>query len=122
VHALAYPLGGEFHIAHGVSNALLLPHVMAFNIQGAPDRYAQIAVALGVKPLGSDEETARAGVSVVSDLLRDCGLPLTLTDLGIAKADIQVMAKSAMTVTRLLNNNVRKVTFEDVTKIYDEAF
>jgi alcohol dehydrogenase class IV len=121
VHALSYPLGSEFHIAHGISNALLLPHVMAFNIQGAPDRYAQIAFALGVKPLGSKVESARAGAIAVKDLLKGCGLPQTLTDLGIAKMDIQAIAKSAMTVTRLLNNNVREVRFEDAIKIYEGA-
>jgi alcohol dehydrogenase class IV len=121
VHALSYPLGSEFHIAHGISNALLLPHVMAFNIQGAPDRYAQIAFALGVKPLGSKVESARAGTIAVKDLLKGCGLPQTLTDLGIAKMDIQAIAKSAMTVTRLLNNNVREVRFEDAIKIYEGA-
>ncbi len=50
VHALAYPLGGEFHIAHGLANALLLPHVLRFNIQTAPERYADIARELGTAP------------------------------------------------------------------------
>ena len=49
VHALAYPLGGEFHIAHGVSNSVLLPHVMAFNLPAAPQRYAEVALAMGVE-------------------------------------------------------------------------
>ncbi len=59
VHALAYPLGGRFHIAHGVSNALLLPHVLRFNFSAAPERYAEISAALGVARNGSALTTAR---------------------------------------------------------------
>ena len=62
VHALSYPLGGEFHISHGVSNSLFLPHVLEFNIPAAPDRHAQIALALGVEPAGADLETAKLGL------------------------------------------------------------
>ena len=69
VHALAYPLGGRFHIAHGVSNALLLPHVLRFNFSAAPERYAEIAVALGVARNGSDLGTAEQGVEFLSQLI-----------------------------------------------------
>ena len=62
VHALAYPLGGEFHIAHGVANALLLPHVLRLNIEASPERYARIAEALGVGPSGDPMADALAGV------------------------------------------------------------
>src|SRR5688572_18602284 len=61
VHALAYPLGGEFHVAHGVSNALLLPHVLAFNLGSAEDRYADIAIAAGAEAGGSAEALAKRG-------------------------------------------------------------
>src|ERR1041385_1027232 len=50
VHALSYPLGGRFHVAHGVSNAVLLPGVLRFNLVAAPERYAEVAVALGIQP------------------------------------------------------------------------
>lgn len=122
VHALAYPLGGRFHVAHGISNALLLPYVMEFNIPEAPDRFANIALALGVERAGSDFETARKGVEKVGQLLRDCGLPTKLSELGVPREAIDDMAEAAMTVTRLLKNNLREVTLGDAKKIYEEAY
>ncbi len=62
VHALSYPLGGEFHVAHGVANAVLLPHVLEFNLPAAPKRYAEVAIALGVTPGATYEETAKRGL------------------------------------------------------------
>ncbi|HSV15873.1 MAG TPA: iron-containing alcohol dehydrogenase [Tepidisphaeraceae bacterium] len=124
VHALAYPLGGEFHIAHGVSNALLLPHVLAFNLPAAPQRYAQIAIAMG-EPMASgasDLDTAARGVARVADLSRRCGVPQRLSQIGIPESAIERMAKAAMTVTRLLERNVRQVTLNDAIAIYRSAF
>jgi alcohol dehydrogenase class IV len=122
VHALAYPLGGEFHVAHGVSNAVLLPHVIEFNLPAAPKRYADIAVALGAEPAKCDEETARRGLIKLRELCRDCGIPSSLKELNVPESAIDRMAKSAMTVTRLLNLNVREVTLADATDIYRKAF
>src|SRR2546429_10023053 len=82
-HALAYPLGGEFHVAHGVSNAVLLPHVIEFNLPAAPKRYADIAVALGAEPGRHDEETARRGLDRLRELSRQCGIPASLSQLGV---------------------------------------
>src|SRR5690606_9840120 len=65
VHALAYPLGGEFHIPHGVANSLLLPHVMRFNMEAAPERYASVAHALGVPRSEDPTRDAERGVSVI---------------------------------------------------------
>src|ERR1019366_9982117 len=73
VHALAYPLGGRFHIAHGVSNALLLPHVLRFNFSAAPERYAEIAAALGVSRNGSVLLTAAHAVDFLSQPAPDSG-------------------------------------------------
>lgn len=122
VHALAYPLGGEFHIAHGVSNALLLPHVLEFNLPAAPSRYAAIAQALGAEDCGDDLATARAGLEEVHELSRRCGVPARLSELGIPETAIDRMAAGAMTVTRLLDRNVRTVTLEDAKMIYRRAF
>jgi len=121
VHALAYPLGGRFHIAHGVSNALLLPHVLRFNFSAAPSRYAEISVALGVDRNCSDLGTAEKGVEFLSKLSRDCGVPQKLSDLKIPRDAIPGMAKAAMLVTRLLKNNVRDVTEADAVQIYEAA-
>lgn len=122
VHALAYPLGSEFHIAHGVSNALLLPHLMEFNMSAEPNRYAKIAEALGVTPLPSPYETAKAGVEKIRTLAYACGVPSKLSDLKIPEQAIEDMAKSAITITRLLNNNLRAVTLEDAKQIYLDAY
>ncbi len=122
VHALAYPLGGKFHVAHGVSNALLLPHVLRFNFPGAPERYAEIAAALGVARNGPDLGTAEKGVEFLSQLSRDCGVPQKLSDLNISRDAIPSLAQSAMQVRRLLKNNLRPLTEADAARIYEAAF
>ncbi|MDR3457415.1 MAG: iron-containing alcohol dehydrogenase [Verrucomicrobiae bacterium] len=122
VHALSYPLGGKFHIAHGVANALLLPHVSRFNISAAPERYADISVALGLARNGAALTTAEHGVEFLSRLSRDCGVPQKLSELNIPRTAIPGLAKSAMQVTRLLKNNPRPVTEADAVKIYEETF
>jgi alcohol dehydrogenase class IV len=121
VHALAYPLGGEFEIPHGVSNAVLLPYVLEFNLPAMPERYAEIAVALGVPRLADPVATARAGIERIRQLIRACGLPATLSELGVPESAIPRMVESAMTVTRLLKNNPREITPEDAERIYRSA-
>lgn len=122
VHALSYPLGSMFHLPHGLSNALLLPYVMEFNLVASPNRYADVAVALGCERLKDDLTTARKGVEKVMELIRQCGLPLRLRDAGVIEEAIPTMAKDAMKVQRLLKNNPREVTLEDAINIYKEAF
>jgi alcohol dehydrogenase class IV len=122
VHALAYPLGGRFHIAHGVSNALLLPHVLRFNVSAAPERYAEVSVALGVARNGSAVTTAEHGVDFLSQLSRDCGVPQKLSELNISRDVIPALAKSAMQVQRLLKNNLRELTEADAAQIYEAAY
>jgi alcohol dehydrogenase class IV len=122
VHALAYPLGGSFHVAHGLSNAVLLPHVMAFNLEAAPERYAGIAVALGARPAENDVETAKRGVERVLEISRHIGIPCGLSELGISEAALDGIVASAMTVVRLLKNNPRVVTGEDARQIYQNAW
>jgi alcohol dehydrogenase class IV len=122
VHALAYPLGGQFHIAHGVSNAVLLPHVVRFNLPAAADRYAEVARALGVKGGSSAMSTAELGVKQLVELSRACGVPQSLSALGIPRDAIPSLARAAMQVTRLLKNNPRALTEEDAVRIYEAAF
>lgn len=122
VHALAYPLGSEFHVAHGVSNAVLLPHVLRFNLPAAPERYAQMALALGVEADGSVEETARRGLDRLQALCQECGIPSGLSELGVPEEAIPGMAVAAMKVTRLLKNNVREMTAADAEEIYRAAY
>ena len=122
VHALSYPLGGRFHIAHGVANSLLLPHVIRFNAPAAPERYAEAALALGVQPGASASATAERGVAFLAQLSRDCGAPQTLSEINIPRDAIPSLAKAAMQVARLLKNNLRPVTEADAVAIYEAAF
>lgn len=122
VHALAYPLGSEFHIAHGLSNALLLAPVLRFNLPAAPERYADIAIALGVKPQSTATATAEAGIALIEKLCADCGIPRGISALNIPESAIPRMAAAAMKVTRLLKNNPREVTLPDAEAIYAEAY
>jgi alcohol dehydrogenase class IV len=122
VHALAYPLGGRFHISHGVSNALLLPHVLRFNFSAAPERYAEISAALGIVSNGSALTTAEHGVDFLSQLSRDCGVPQKLSQLNVPRDAIPAMARSAMSVTRLLKNNLRPLTEANAEGIYEAAY
>lgn len=122
VHALSYPLGSMFHLPHGLSNALLLPYVMKYNMVASPVRYANVAIALGCDRQNDDLATAKNGVEKVKQLIRECGLPLRLRDAGVKEDAIPEMAKDAMKVQRLLKNNPREVTLDDAVKIYKEAF
>jgi alcohol dehydrogenase class IV len=122
VHALAYPLGGEFHVPHGLSNAVLLPHVMLFNAMASPSRHADVAVALGAEPAGDPLETARRGVEKLRTLMRQCGVPMTLAQMGVPETAIPNMVISAMKVTRLLKNNPRDLTADDAEQLYRQAY
>lgn len=122
IHALSYPLGSEYHIAHGLSNALLLPYVMEFNLPVAVERYARVAELLGVPDGGSREIRAKAGIDTIRKLMLDCGIPASLSELGILKDVLPGMAASAMKVQRLLVNNPREVTLEDAVSIYTKAY
>lgn len=122
VHALSYPLGGEFHIPHGLSNAILLPSVMKFNRPANLKRYAEVAVALGCEPGKDDNETAQRGVDFIYQLADTVGIPKKLTDLGIPQTAVDGMAKAAMEVQRLLKNNPREVTEQDARDIYNSLY
>ncbi|MBD2757804.1 iron-containing alcohol dehydrogenase [Spirosoma validum] len=122
VHALSYPLGSTFHLAHGFSNALLLPYVMEFNIPAAVSRYAQVALSLGCERGKDDAETAAKGVQKINELIRECGIPARLRDVNIPKEAIPQMADDALKITRLLKNNPREITRDDAIAIYTAAY
>lgn len=122
VHALSYPLGSRFHIAHGLSNALLLPPVLKFNLSAAPERYADIARAMRCPPAKTTKEEAKTGIRHIRTLMEACEVPMTLSALHIPEKVIESMAGDAMKVTRLLKNNVREVLVEDAVKIYQSAY
>ena len=122
VHALAYPLGGTFNVAHGIANGLLLPYVMEFNVLGDIPKFAQIARFLGEKvdqlPLLDQAYQAPRAVKAI---YRDLKIPQSLTELKIPREGIPDMAKAAMNVTRLMGNNPRAMTVQDVERIYEKA-
>lgn len=122
VHALAYPVGGMFHKSHGLSNSVLLPTVMKFNMQANLKRYADVAIACGCEPGATDEETALRGVEFVAQLSKDCGIPQTLAEIDIPQSAVPEMAKAAMQQQRLLVNNPRPVTEQDAADIYNSLY
>jgi len=122
VHALAYPLGGEFKVPHGLSNSVLLPFVMAFNLPACITRYANIAAALGVPRAGSDEAMARQAIHAVRRLSVSCGIPSSLKEFSIPESAIPAMAAAAMQVKRLLGNNPREITPADAEAIFRSAY
>jgi len=122
VHALSYPLGSMFHLAHGLSNALLLPYVMQYNIPAAPARYADVAVALGCNRERDDLQTAQKGVEKIKQLIGDCGIPARLRGVHIPEEAIPQMAVDAMKIQRLLKNNPRDIKEQDAVDIYKAAY
>ncbi len=121
VHALAYPLGSELGIPHGISNALLLPYVMEFNLSAAVKRYSDIAQAMGIHEGKTGKENAFNGITFIKKLIKECGLPLRLPDVGIFPEHIENLAKSAIKVQRLLKNNIRELDLNDIKTIYQMA-
>ena len=118
VHALSYGLGGKFHIAHGLSNAILMPEVLRFNLSANPKRHAEVARALGITIQGNDEDIAIAGIKKIEAISNSCNIPKHLTDIGVTENALPELADIAMKVTRLLKNNPREVTKEDAINIY----
>jgi alcohol dehydrogenase class IV len=122
VHALSYPLGSMYHLAHGLSNAVLLPYVMEYNIVAAVDRYADVAVALGCTKEADAWATAKAGVEKIKELNKACGIPASLKEVGVKDETITQMASEAMKIQRLLKNNPREITEQDAVAIFKSAF
>ncbi|MGH1487140.1 MAG: iron-containing alcohol dehydrogenase [Cellvibrionaceae bacterium] len=123
VHALAYPLGGRFHIPHGLSNALVLPHVLRFNIATTPEPYAELAPFAFPDLIELEgKERAISFCERLEGLSRACGLQQSLKEMNIPKAKLPQLAVDAMTQTRLLVNNPRDINEDDALKIYESAY
>ncbi len=121
VHALAYPLGGQFHLPHGLSNALVLVPVMQFNLSHCKDLYSDLSECMHGLVSSGEQSGAQDLVNYLSDLIRDLVLPSCLHDVGIKHSDIDLLSEDAMKQTRLLVNNPRALSLEDVKTIYQEA-
>ena len=122
VHALAYPLGGVFHLPHGLSNALVLPHVLRFNAEAAAPHYAALAEALLPGVQGDHHAKTAAFIRHLQDLITATGLPMLLRDHGVDEASLPRLASDAMQQTRLLINNPREVAEADALAIYQQAY
>jgi alcohol dehydrogenase len=121
VHALAYPLGGHYHIPHGLSNSLVLPSVLAHNMPAAETLYAELAEIIAPAATGSAAARAAALVEALQQLIADVGLPATLAEAGVPAADLPMLAADAMQQQRLLVNNPREVSEADALAIYRAA-
>ena len=121
VHALAYPLGGRYGVSHGVANATLLPYVMDFNCTGNIEKFKQIAIAMGGNTDGlSKRDAALMAAEEVRKLSIDVGIPQSLDEFGVKKEEIPSIAEGAMKAGRLISNNPRQITIEDVKAIFSK--
>ena len=116
VHALAYPIGAIHHVPHGLSNALMLPHVLRFNMPVAERLYAELAESIGL------EASGEALVTWLCDLIQYSGLPMQLRDVGIDQSGLARLAADSQLQTRLLINNPVEVTAADAIKLYEAAW
>jgi alcohol dehydrogenase len=121
VHALAYPIGGIYHVPHGLSNALVLPHVLKFNAEAAAPLYAELAAVMLPGVAGSAQAKTRSFIEHIESLIAGTGIPSTLREVGIEREGLERMAKDAMLQQRLLVNNPRPVTEADALAIYTAA-
>lgn len=121
VHALAYPIGGMFHVPHGLSNSLVLPHVLRFNAPAAAPLYAELADIIVPAATGSTEARAEALAVAMQQIATITGIERTLQQVGVRAEDLDRLADEAMLQTRLLGNNPREVTRDDARAIYAAA-
>jgi len=121
VHSMAHQLGGLYNLPHGVCNAILLPYVEAYNKKVVPERFADIARAMGEKVEGlSHEEAADWDIEAIRKLALDIGIPSGLKELGAKEEDLELLAEHAMQdVCRL--TNPRELSKEDIIEIYRKA-
>ncbi len=122
VHALAYPLGGRFHVPHGLSNALVLLPVLEFNLPEAEAMYRELAEAVRASDrTWHPSASGRAFVDAMATIVGELGLERTLGELGVIEADLPALATDAMKVQRLLVNNPRDVSYDQALALYREA-
>jgi alcohol dehydrogenase len=132
VHALAYPLGGIFHIPHGLSNSLVLPHVMRFNAPQAEHLYTQLMPAIlptstvvtasSNNPNAENSSAAEQLAEFFSTLAKRLGLETRLREVGIAETALEALAEQSMLQERLLINNPRTVSYDQALNIYQQAY
>ena len=123
VHAMAYPLGGQFHVPHGEANTALLRWVMKYNLEGCEEKFIPIAKAMGVyADRMSACDSANAALKAIVELGEKIGVKTRLREFGIPKEASAEMAEAALKEVRLMSNNPRPLDFEAVKKIYENAW
>ena len=120
VHAFAYPLGGTFHIPHGLANSVMLPVIMEYNMDGCEAKYIELAKAMLSAQM--QEITPNMAVDFIKQLSKDLHIPQNLRSFHIPEDAIPDLAAGALKVTRLLLNNPRKFEMEDAIKMYSKAY
>lgn len=122
VHALSYPLGGKYHIAHGVSNAILFAHVMRFNQTACEQQLAQLCDAI-YPPFSGKPASEKAGyvIAQIEDIVRITEIPTDLAQYGVTPADLDFLVDAGGRQTRLLANNRRELTLKDIREIYSRV-
>lgn len=123
VHALSYPLGGKYHIAHGVSNAILFAHVMEFNKDACADRLAVLCDAVYPEKYNKTVE-AKADyiIAEIVDIVKKTNIPTNLAELGVKEDDLDFLVTAGSQQQRLLVNNCKKLSLEDIRYIYKKLF
>lgn len=122
VHALSYPLGGKYHIAHGVSNAILFAHVMAFNKDACVDRLAQLCNAVYPELSNkSADEKADYIIGEIAGIVKDTNIPVSLKEFGVKDNDLDFLVNAGSQQTRLLVNNCKELSLDDIRYIYKQV-
>ena len=117
-HAVAYPLGTRHHVSHGAANAVIFPHVLAFNAPAVPERTAAVLTALGLPVSSEPAQVFAAAYRFCTDL----GIEMRMSRRGVPEADLGVMADEAFAIRRLLDNNPRDLARDDILALYRAAF
>ena len=122
VHALSYPLGGKYHIAHGVSNAILFAHVMEFNKDACEDRLAVLCDAIAPKLAArSVEEKAQYVIEQIADIVKVTNIPTDLKEFGVKNEDLDFLVEAGSQQQRLLVNNMKELSLDDIKSIYKKV-
>ncbi|APG88351.1 iron-containing alcohol dehydrogenase (plasmid) [Sinorhizobium americanum CCGM7] len=117
-HALAYPLGTRWHVAHGAANALIFPHVLAFNTPAVPEKTRAVIEALGL----AASQDVNSVFDAAHEFCASLGIEMTLRQLGVLANDLGTMADDAFAIRRLLDNNPRELSRADILAIYEAAY
>lgn len=119
VHALSYPLGGKYHIPHGVSNAIMMAPVMEFNKDMCTEQFSRMCDRLRPDMYSkTPQEKAQYIIDEINDIVKVTEIPLSLEEFGVKKEDLDFLVDAGSKVTRLLSNNLKELTLEDIRNIY----